>query len=140
MRYLASIAGVPSITSIVLLLDVIAGRAGRPLFFTAERRRLLWFVAGMSLVLYPTALGFTPFDLYRLGFSTAAPLVIALLGVFAAVRREIRLAFLAIVILIALDLQLLPSVNAFDYVLDPVIGLIAIGWASVRLMTIITHA
>jgi hypothetical protein len=140
MRTLASVVGVPSITSIVLLLDVIARRAGRPLLFITERRVLLGFVAVAALVLYPTALGFTAVDLYRLGFSTAAPLGVALLGIFGLLRRQIRLAFLALVILIALDLQLLPSVNAFDYVIDPVVGLIAIGWASVRLMTIITHA
>ncbi|HSP13423.1 MAG TPA: hypothetical protein VLV78_01575 [Thermoanaerobaculia bacterium] len=140
MHYLGSITGVPSITSIVLLLDLVLERAGRPLLFTTERRVLLWIVAVTSLVLYPSALGFTSLDVYRFGFSPAAPLGIAFLGIAAAVRREIRLALLTLVILLSLDLRLLPSVNAFDYAIDPIVGLLAILWASVRMMTIITHA
>jgi hypothetical protein len=140
MRYLASIAGVPSITSIVLLLDLATSRAGRPLFFASERRILLFAIAAASLVLYPSSLGYSGIDVYRLGFSASAPLVIAALGVWSALRRELRVASLALVILIALDLQLLPSANAFDYVLDPIVGIIAIVYACTRLMTIITHA
>lgn len=140
VRYLSSVTGIPSITSIVLLLDLALARAGHPLFFTSERRLLLWFIAITAIVLYPAALGFVTFDVYRLGFSAAAPLVVAALGIAAAFLRETRLGFLALVILIALDFQLLPSVNVFDYVLDPLVGIVAIVWAGVRMMTIITHA
>ena len=140
MRYLASIVGVPSITSIVLVLDLALGRAGRPLLFVSERRILLFVVAVVALVLYPSSLGYAALDVYRFGFSAAAPLVVAALGIWAALRREIRLASLALVILVALDLHLLPSVNAFDYVLDPIVGIVAIVYACTRLMTIITHA
>lgn len=140
VRYLASVTGVPSITSIVLLLDLALGRAGRPLFFTSERRLLLGFVAITAIVLYPSALGLMTVDVYGLGFSAAAPLLIAALGIAAALRGETRLALLALTILIALDLQLLPSVNAFDYVVDPLVGIVAVVWAGGRMMTIITHA
>ena len=56
MRYVASIVGVPSITSVVLLLDLALGRAGRPLLFVSERRILLFALAIIALVLYPSAL------------------------------------------------------------------------------------
>ena len=132
-RWLAMLIGVPSISSLALLTDLATTRVfDRPLFARNERNALLWTMAVVALVLYPTALGYINVDLYRLGFTTAAPLVIAVAGIALALRRNFRLAIVAAIALVALDVQLLPSSNVFDYVVDPIGGLFAVAWVSAR--------
>lgn len=129
---IASVIGVPSIPSLVLLADFVAARFHRPLFARNERRTLLWTMAIASVALYPSALGYIDADVYRLGFSTAAPLAIAAAGIALAVRREFRLACVALAVLIAVDVELLPSSNVFDFLVDPAGGLVSVIWLLVR--------
>lgn len=132
-RWLAMIIGVPSIASLALLSDVACARLfDRPLFYAIERRTLLVAMAALSLVLYPSALGYLNIDIYRLGFTFTAPLVLAAAGIVLAARRQFRLAGFVIAVLIALDVPLLPSANVFDYVVDPVGGLFAIGFVALN--------
>ena len=132
-RWISMLIGVPSIASIAWLADVACARAfDRPLFATNERRALLSAMAVLSLVLYPSALGYVNIDMYRLGFTPVAPLLVGVIAIALAFRREFRLALLLFAVLLMLDVQLLPSNNVFDYAIDPVGGLCAVGWAAVR--------
>lgn len=131
-RAIATIIGVPSLSSVALLADLAFSRAfDRPLFAGDERRTLLWTMAVASIVLYPSALGFITADVYRLGFDTVAPWAVAAAGIALAIRGQLRLATFAFVVLVALDIHLLPSVNVFDYVVDPLGGLVALVWACI---------
>jgi hypothetical protein len=122
----------PSITSLVLIANLGAGRAlKRPFLLPADRVFLLGFLAAAAAVLYSTALGFVAGDIYRAGFSPWAPVVLAIAAAAIAPAR-IRVALVALLILIAFAGRLLPSVNLFDYLVDPIGGAIAIGWWAVR--------
>jgi putative effector of murein hydrolase len=115
--------GTPSITLVVLLADLLLHRR---LFTTPERRALLAAVAVVSVVLYGSALGYLPFDVYRAGFSIWAPVVLATLAIVVA-RRSFAIACTLAAVLIAFAIPLYASLNLFDYAVDPILGLIAIG-------------
>lgn len=121
--------GIPSITSILLIADLIARPRLRVL--SDDRRLLLGFAAAAAAVLYPSALGFVPVDLYRMGFAPIAPLILATVAVCIA-DRHARFSCVILVILIAFDLHLLGGTNLWDYVVDPFVGVIGIVWAAFR--------
>lgn len=133
-RTVVTLMGAPSITTAALLADLALRRSfGTSLLTSRERSTMLWFLAAAALAIYPAELGFvTIVDPYRVGFLAGTPLVLAALGVFLLFRRDYRTAAVALLALVALDLRLLPSVNAFDYVVDPLGGIVAVGWAALR--------
>src|SRR5581483_3701333 len=120
----------PSIPTLWLAIDFF-------LFGREPHRRMRRFVlaaAGIvGLFLYAGLAGFVPIDVYRLGFSPFAPIVLALTGVFLA-RSHRAVAWLIAVALIADDLSLLRSRNLFDYLLDPAI--VAIGLVRLSAMAV----
>jgi hypothetical protein len=124
--------GTPSVTLILLVADLVARRFGRPLFPDSDRRLLLGGVCIASIALYPSALQLFPIDIYRAGFHPVTPIVVAVLGVIMAGRHP-RLAVFILLTLIAFDFHLLGATNLWEYFIDPLLGLIAIGWAVVRL-------
>ncbi len=85
-----------------------------------------------SLIYYPSAFGVIRFDLYRFGYNGAAPGVLAAIGILLAFRRRFGAAAVVLLALVALDVQLLPTVNAFDYVIDFFGGFIAVIWCAVQ--------
>src|SRR5207245_4889402 len=105
-----------------LLCDLALRRQGMPLL--ADRGVLLAIEAAAFVILEPAALGFLPLDLYRLGFSPLAPLVIA---VVTAIVFRPRVALVILAALIAFDFHLLGSTNLWDYLVDPIGGVVAIG-------------
>jgi len=125
MRFV-HLLGTPSITLLALLLDLAARRR---LFSPRERRALLWFAAIVAPILYSSTLGYLPFDVYRLGFSTWAPVALAVAAI-AITPRSLPLALVAFATLVAYDLPLFASVNLFDYAVDPIVGIAAIVWAA----------
>jgi hypothetical protein len=90
-------------------------------------RQVAVALAVIALVLYPTALGFSPFDLYSLGYSPVT-LSIAVATVFAAcVWREKWLpALMLAAAYVAWLSHCLDSDNLWDYLLDPVIVIYAL--------------
>ena len=81
-------------------------------------RRLL---AVTALLLYPFALGLTGFDSYSLGY--ANPWLLAILFIMALLLWWRTYYFLAISLtasVVVWSLQMLESVNLWDYLLDPV--------------------
>ena len=127
MRIL-TLLGTPSIPLLALALDLLLRHR---LFSPRDRRALLWFSAALSLVLYSATLGYVPLDIYRAGFSPWAPLALALLAL-AAAPRSLPLALTALATLVAYDVPLFASVNLFDYAIDPMLGMVAVGWAAIR--------
>lgn len=132
-RTVLTLVGISSITSITIVVDYAMARAfGHSLLSADGRRMLVRYLAIGSLIFYPSALGVIRFDFYRFGFNGAAPGALAAVGILLAARRRFGLAIVVLLALLALDVQLLPTVNAFDYVIDPIGGLVAIGWSVAR--------
>ncbi|WP_178082743.1 hypothetical protein [Pseudomonas sp. BBP2017] len=88
-----------------------------------SRVQLLLLFSGLALVLYPSTLGLTYFDPYRLGYNPRPLLLgIGLLTlVFILVRNGLVVCMLGLATL-AFSLQLKPSPNYWDYLLDPFIA------------------
>jgi hypothetical protein len=126
MTRLLTLLGTPSIPLLALVADLVLRRR---LFSPRERRALLWWSAALSLVLYSSTLGYLPVDVYRAGFSSWAPAVLALVAI-AVATRSLPLALTALVTLVAYDVPIFRSVNLFDYAIDPMLGIVAIGWAA----------
>ena len=125
-----SAVGMPSIISLSLLCDLALRRQGMPLL--ADRGVLLAMEAAAFVILEPAALGFLPLDLYRLGFSPLAPLAIAIV---AAIVFRPRVALVILAALIAFDFHLLGSTNLWDYLVDPIGGVVAVAVVVRRSLT-----
>jgi hypothetical protein len=72
------------------------------------------------LVLYPTALGFTNFDLYQYGWGIALPIFTALVATILLYRNYNGAGLFFSAALLAAALRLYPSTNLWDYLIDPV--------------------
>ena len=127
MMRILTLLGTPSVTLLALALDLLARRR---LFSRRERTSMLAFAAAASLVLYSSTLGYLPLDLYRAGFSPWAPVTLAIVAIAVAWRSP-AIAITALLALVAYDIPVFRSVNLFDYVLDPILAIMAIGWAAV---------
>jgi len=92
-----------------------------------ERKGLFPIIAVVGIALYATTIGSPTFNLYGLGFSPYAPLVLAILAAAFAVRAP-KVALIALAVLVAYDLQLYRSRNLFDYALDPILVAAATFW------------
>jgi hypothetical protein len=123
MRFV-HLLGTPSITLLALALDLLARRR---LYSRRERSALLAFAAAASVILYSSTLGYLPVDVYRAGFSVWAPIALAV-GAMAVAWRSPAIACTALVALVAYDIPVFRSVNLFDYVVDPILGIVAIVW------------
>jgi hypothetical protein len=118
-----SILAFPSVTTVALLL----------LFWHKPRHYELLFpaVAIAGIALYVTTIGTPTFNMYRLGFSPYAPLVLAVLAALIA-KRAPKIAIIALAVIIACDLHLYRSRNLFDYAMDPILVGVAFGWCMRR--------
>jgi len=79
-----------------------------------------------GLLLYPLAGGLTMFDPYRLGFagspaSIALPLYLMAWAVICILRGWYLLLLLIVCAVLAFYLKMLPSLNLWDYVMDPLV-------------------
>ena len=114
-----SILAFPSVTTVALLL-----------LYWHRPRRYEWLfpiVAVTGIALYTTTIGSPSYNIYRLGFSPYAPLVLAILAALVAVRAP-KIAVIALVVIVAYDLHLYRSRNLFDYAFDPILVVIATVW------------
>ena len=95
----------------------------------------------VSLILYPTALGFSPFDLYAFGYSPVAlPIVlVCLFGVCVWFEKWLP-ALMLVAAYATWYFHCLDSDNLWDYLLDPVIviyavSILVIEWRRQRLQS-----
>lgn len=127
--YVRGVAGDLSITSLILLLSAIFNRlTGWQPFDAQTRPALLSLIALTALGLYPLALGIGYFDPYRLGYGNPWFVSALLLVALAACFRQ----FPAIALVIALavfawGIGWHESTNLWDYLLDPLLAIYAIG-------------
>ena len=88
-----------------------------------------------GFVLYPAAIGFLNYDTYILGYSGyLLPLLLAAILGYAIYRRYVLVALALNVAILGFLLSAGRSLNLWDYVIDPVAWLLAIGsWAAIAI-------
>jgi len=123
--YLRSFTDDLAITTLVALLfatllrlRMVAGLGD------VQREQILLLFAILALFLYPATLGLTLLDPYRLGYSPRALLLV--IGALALLLLWLRNGVAAIMLgaaTLAFSLELKPSTNYWDYLLDPLLAL-----------------
>lgn len=134
--YLRGAIGDLSLTS-VLLLALYLARATRAAAAAARPasgwHALLALVAATALVFYPMALGWGSFDPYRLGYGSsvflACLLALALWGVLRG--RPVVAAALAVAVA-GWSAGWYESTNLWDYLMDPLLAVYALGALATR--------
>jgi len=132
--YFFSLSSYLSIATILLLLAFLFSCfAGNrydtfKVYWSSDQQWLVvtvFFVLG-GLLLYPMAGGLTMFDPYRLGYA-GTPWSMILFGylfgwaVLCVLKRWYLLLVLILASVLAYYLKLLPSLNLWDYVIDPLV-------------------
>ncbi len=118
-----SVAGMIWLATINLAVLRSPDRTTRP----PADRQVAVALAVIALVLYPTALGFSPYDLYSLGYSPVTLSIAVATGFAACVWREKWLpALMLAAAYVAWLSRCLDSDNLWDYLLDPVIVIYAL--------------
>lgn len=127
--YVRGVTGDLSITSLLLLTLALA----RPLsgwspLDARARSVLLLFIVVAAAVLYPLALGTGFFDPYRLGYGSPWLLGGLLVVTLLAWWRRLPVIALAIALaVLAWGVGWYESTNLWDYLLDPLLAIYAIG-------------
>ena len=125
--YVRGIVGDLSITTIVLLWTALL----KPCCAATEpehRDRLLMLVAAAALFLYPMTLGMSLYDPYRMGYGD--PVFVAAVLVIASVAWLLRYSLIATSLALATlawSLGWYESANLWDYLLDPLVAIYAMG-------------
>jgi len=131
-RWLHGLGQTFSIPFLILLLDVVVAPFRGPSDRASAwldppaRQAAIWWGTAAALLLYPAALGAGPIDPYALGWND--PGIAALAAVVGAALAFVGNSF-GIVLLAAgaaWHLGLLESDNAWDYLVDPVYGVMAV--------------
>ena len=114
-------------TNVLLVIGIIQHLSGRRLVERREETAICRLVAVTALVFYPLALGFGPFDPYRLGYGSPwflTGLLLLALGAWAG-----RFHLISVCIALAVMAHAIAwneSTNLWDYLLDPLVSLYAI--------------
>jgi hypothetical protein len=132
--YVRGVIGDVSMTTLVLACAAcLAHLTGRTLIGQRDRRALCWLLLLAAALLYPFALGWTPFDPYALGYGSTGLTTSLLLVALAAWRSRLNLVVLVI---LAAALAYLAgayeSRNFWDYLIDPLVSV----YALVRLLAL----
>jgi len=126
--YVRSIFGDSSVTALVFYIAlVLQQHFSWQLYQENELVLLRRLVVATAILLYPFALGLTQFDSYSLGYANPWLLVaLLLLTLFCWHRKYYFLAVMITAAVTAYSLQLLESLNLWDYLIDPAFLLIMI--------------
>ena len=114
-----------TIGSILVQKDIIASH---------DKKLFYLMITLMSLVLYPPSLGWGRVDTYQLGYSFwLVEWVLVALGLLAfSLRAPLTVVWIATA-LISYQLSLFESRNLWDYLIDPIVSVIAISSSIVGL-------
>lgn len=130
----------PSTPGLLLLtLYAITATTGRRFDDRAEFRFGIAILALAGLALYPGAIGFLNYDPYVLGYSGyLLPLVLVAILAYAVYRRYFFVVAALNVGILGFLLSAGRSLNLWDYVIDPVGWMLAIGaWITILVTVVI---
>jgi hypothetical protein len=136
--YVRGATGDLSVVGLVLISSaVLRCLTGWPAPNRRSHNAMLGFVSIAALALYPMALGIGMFDPYRLGYASpwlfVALFVVALSAWFA---RAFLLAVCLGLAALAWSLRWYESTNLWDYLLDPLVSLYALGSLAIRALAV----
>ncbi len=132
-----SILAFPSVTTVALVLLYVGRALARPVGLKPDLHSAIFpVIAVTGIALYTTTIGGPPLNMYGLGFSPYAPLVLAVIAALAAARAP-KIAIMALAVIVAFDIHLYRSRNLFDYAIDPILVLVATVWCVRRLWRVI---
>ncbi|HEX3581627.1 MAG TPA: hypothetical protein VH087_07670 [Thermoanaerobaculia bacterium] len=124
-----SILAFPSVTTVALVLLYVGRALARPVGLKPDLRSYLFPITAVTgIALYTTTIGGPSFNMYRLGFSPYAPLVLAIVAALIAARSP-KIAIIVFAVIVAFDVHLYRSRNLFDYAIDPILVLVATVWS-----------
>lgn len=130
----------PSAPGLLLLaLFAISAATGRRFDGGSEFRFGTAMLVLAGVLLYPGAVGFLNYDPYALGYSGyVLPLALVLLLAYALFRRYFFIVAALNVGIIGFLLDAGRSLNLWDYVIDPLAWLLAIGaWITIAIAAVI---
>ena len=126
--YLRSCIGDLSLTTHVLLvIAIFSNLSGRRPVDERQKIAINGLIAVTALVFYPLALGFGPFDPYRLGYGS--PWFLTVLLLLALGAWVVRFHLVSICIALAVMAHAMAwheSTNLWDYLLDPLVSIYAL--------------
>jgi hypothetical protein len=118
-------------TLILACAACLAQLGGKTLIGRRDLRALCWLWLSAAVLLYPFALGWTPFDPYSQGYGSIEFLTALLCVTLAAWwARLYVIVFIVIVAALAYLVGAFESRNLWDYLIDPLVSV----YALVRLM------
>ncbi|GMV79881.1 MAG: hypothetical protein AMXMBFR7_10650 [Planctomycetota bacterium] len=134
-EYVRSWTGDVSLTLAALLaLWCWEQLSGRRVLEARSLTRLSGAVLALAVCFYPFALGWSMFDPYALGYGSHALFASLLLLTLAAWYAEEHVLVLVLTFGAAgFALDVLESRNLWDYLIDPVLSLLALVWLASRL-------
>jgi hypothetical protein len=117
-----------SVTSLLLLtITVLSKLIGKPLVHPKSTTVLALIVLGSGVMLYPSALGATYWDLYALGYGTKLLFFAFLLVSLGAWTLGYHLVAICLTASsLAYSLQIFESRNLWDYWIDPLLVVYAL--------------
>jgi hypothetical protein len=133
----------PSAAGLLLLLLFAISATTRRRFDTNSEFRFGTAVLALTgALLYPGAIGFLNYDTYVLGYSGyVLPLLIVSLVAYALYRRYFFIVATLNIAILAFLLDAGRSRNLWDYIIDPVAWLLAIGaWVTIAATAAIRSA
>jgi hypothetical protein len=127
-------------TNVLLVMGIFSHLSGRRPVDRRQEIAIHGLIAVTALVFYPLALGFGPFDPYRLGYGSLwflTGLLMLALGVWA-----VRFYLISICIALAVIAHAMAwheSTNLWDYLLDPLVSIYAFVVVVTGILRTITH-
>ncbi len=120
IAYVRGVTADLSITSVFLLSIFIAGAyTGNRYFALPEKHRLHRILMLAGLILYPMALGLSPWDSYGMGYGGVGfALILPVLFVGLIIRRSWMVLLVLSCSILAYLAGLLESTNLWDYLID----------------------
>jgi hypothetical protein len=116
-----------SIPTLLLMLHWARGNATGANLQDPRTHRSFWrFGALSAFLLYPAALGLSGFDPYALGFGSGYMLLALLTASLALIVRRNPLGVVLPVCVACWNLGFLESKNLWDYLIDPLFGVVSI--------------
>jgi len=119
--WLRGLTGDLSILSLCLLaLAVFQQLFGQSVLTSKEKKYVKWGIGVSGLFFYPLALGLGAFDPYALGYANSYLVGFVLIVSLALfIYQYVTLATILLLCILAWQMQLLQSMNLWDYVMDP---------------------
>ncbi len=126
--YVRGVTGDLSMSTLVLAgAACLAQLTGRTPIGQRDLRALCWLWVLAAVLLYPFALGWTPFDPYSLGYGSIEFLTALLLITLAAWWARLYLiVFIVIAAALAYLAGAYESRNLWDYLIDPLVSVYAL--------------